>query len=84
MSDKWFQHTTQNNQRQQDWRNLPRDSKLARVLYPALADDDTRKAQASFSASEGKRPPQGAKLLSDRTRGCVSPLGNVAKQSGRR
>jgi hypothetical protein len=77
---KWIEQITQQNQRERDWKDLPREAKLARTLYPNLSDADTRKAQAAFSASEGKRPPQASPLLSDRTRGCVSPLGNLAKQ----
>jgi hypothetical protein len=76
---KWLEQITQRNVREKNWSELPRDSKLARTLYPGLADDDTRKAQASFAASEGKRPPQGAKLLSDTQRGSCSPLGGKAR-----
>jgi hypothetical protein len=81
MSDKWFQHTTQNNQRQQDWKNLPRFNKIARTMYPNLVDADTKRAMASLSANEGKRPPQQPKLLSDKERSYQSPLGGQSVRS---
>jgi len=87
-ADKLFQHQkdlmgqqTVQRVREQNWKYLPRDSKLARTLYPGLADADTRKAQASFAAGEGKRPPAQQKLLSDRERAYQSPLGGQSKWS---
>jgi hypothetical protein len=73
--------STVQRQREKNWQELPRFNKLARTLYPNLSDDDTRKAQASFSASEGKRPPKEEKLISNSQRGATSPLGGQSKWS---
>ena len=84
MKQDIFLRQTVQRQNEQDWRDLPRFSKLARTLYPGLVDASTRQAQAALSANEGKRPPQIGKLLKDSERGCVSPLGNLAKQTERK
>jgi hypothetical protein len=61
------------------WSDLPRFSKLASVMYPNLADPETRSEMDQISKAEGKRSPtQQAPLLSDRDRGAVSPLGGQA------
>jgi hypothetical protein len=44
-----------------DWSSRTRLSKLASVLYPGLADEDTRRQMAELARGEGKRP-----LLSSR------------------
>ena len=64
--------------RNQTWHQRPKIHRLAQILYPAHADEETRKEMAELAANERKRAPQSAKLLSDAERGCVSPLGNVA------
>ena len=84
MSDKWFQHTTQNNQRLQNWDRKTRDERRANILFPHLASKDDQLAMKSLAAGEGRKAPHQSKLLSDQERGCVSRLGGVAKQSGRR
>lgn len=61
----------------QGWFEQPRQSLLANVLYPHLADDTTRREMTSILAREGKKlPPRG--LVDERKRGAVSPLGGVA------
>jgi hypothetical protein len=64
--------------RNQTWHQRPKISRLANILYPAHADNETREEMAKLAANERKKPPQPQKLLSDAERGCVSPLGNVA------
>jgi hypothetical protein len=62
-----------------DWSSRTRLSKLASVLYPGLADEDTRRQMTELARGEGKRPPAQQPLLSDAERGAVSPLGGRAK-----
>jgi hypothetical protein len=62
-----------------EWAGRTRISKLASVLYPGLADEDTRRQMAELARGEGKKPPAVRPLLHDHTRGCVSPLGGKAK-----
>jgi hypothetical protein len=64
--------------RNQTWHQRPKISRLANILYPAHADEETRKEMAKLAATEGKRSPYQAPLLDDRTRGATSPLGGQA------
>ena len=61
--------------RDQSWHQRPRMSRLANILYPAHAGEDTRQEMERLAANEGKRAPQPTNLLSDQERGPVSPLG---------
>ena len=61
-----------------DWHSRKRIEKLAAIAYPGLTTESTRKQMAALAANERKRPPTAAPLLSDRTRGAVSPLGGTA------
>ena len=61
-----------------DWWDRPRWNRLASVWFPHLADADTRAEMAQIAASERKRPPAEAKLISDAKRGAISPLGGTA------
>jgi hypothetical protein len=68
------------------WQQRDRNSKLASVLYPDLADEDTRKQMDEISAREGKRSPtkrKKKKFLSDAQRLHVSPMGGQARGSGK-
>jgi len=60
------------------WDKLPRQTKLARALFPHLASEEDRREMADLARGEGKKAPYQNRLLSDAERGCVSPLGNVA------
>ena len=62
-----------------NWSERTRMSKLASVLYPGLADEDTRRQMTELARGEGKRPPATQPLLSDHARGCISPLGGKAR-----
>jgi hypothetical protein len=62
------------------WGDRTRSQKLAAVLYPAHVSAFVRSEMATLSANERKPPPQAPKLLSDRTRGAVSPLGGTARR----
>ena len=59
------------------WSKRTRMEKLANVLFSDQADAGTRKEMADIAKGEGKRPPQGARLISDHQRGAVSPLGGT-------
>jgi hypothetical protein len=87
-ADKLFQHQsdlqTVQRQCQLDWKKQTREAQLSAVLWPKLTSEGNRKAMAGYAQAEGKAAPKLSPLLSDRERGCVSPLGNVAKQSGRK
>jgi hypothetical protein len=65
--------------REQSWHERTRMQRLASVLFPGLADEDTRRQMAELARGEGKRPPATQPLLADHTRGCQSPLGGRAK-----
>jgi hypothetical protein len=64
--------------KQQDWHSRDREFKLASVLYPHLADPETRAEMKEISKAEGRKPPSGPGLLSDSERGPVSRLGGTA------
>jgi len=49
-----------------DWHDQPRQSRLASVMYPHLASEETQKQMADLAAREGKRSPQAAKAEADR------------------
>ena len=83
-ADKLFQHQsdlqTVQRQRQIDWSKKTKAEKWASILWPGNVDDATRAAMKGLAQAEGKAAPKPSPLVSDRTRGCVSPLGNLAKQ----
>ena len=62
------------------WHDQPRQSRLAAVTYPHLASEETQKEMAALARGEGKRAPGAPKLLADRERGCVSPLGGAQRR----
>jgi hypothetical protein len=66
-------------QRYHEFKNLPKQSKQASILYPSLVPKETRQAMAELT-DVGKRPPVATPLLSDATRGPTSPLGGQAKR----
>lgn len=62
-----------------EWDRKTRSGKLAAILYPQLESDLLRREMAQLSANEQKRPPASTPLLSNSTRGAVSPLNGMAK-----
>jgi len=48
------------------WHDQPRQSRLAAVMYPHLASEETRQQMESFSDREGRKSPQQAKIEADR------------------
>jgi hypothetical protein len=44
-------------QKEVPWEKKPLMSRLAAVLYPAHADDETRKQMQSIADAQGKRSP---------------------------
>jgi hypothetical protein len=66
--------------RKQSWHERPRLSRLANVLYPNLADAETKAEMERIAANEKKKPPHQTPLLSDAERGACSPLGGLAKR----
>jgi hypothetical protein len=66
------------------WNKLPRITRLSRVFYPDHTDANSRLVMNASATNEGKRPPQGPKLLGPHERGYVSPLGGqMAVPKGR-
>jgi hypothetical protein len=61
-----------------EWSKLPRFSKLSSCLYPHLVEPEIRAQMNKLAAGE-KKQLRDPNLLSNETRGAVSPLGNVAK-----
>jgi hypothetical protein len=59
--------------------NLSRQEQLANIMYPALADDETKRDMATVAKRSGKAAPSGPKLLSHAERGSCSPLGGKAQ-----
>jgi len=43
--------------KQQTWASLPRQSKLAAVLYPKLTPPEIQREMQAISRAEGKRSP---------------------------
>ena len=66
-------------QRYHDFRNLPKQSRQASILYPSLVPKETRQAMAELTEA-GKKSPKASPLLSDATRGATSPLDGRAKR----
>jgi len=61
------------------WHSRDRQSKLASVLWPSLADRETRAEMDQIAKAEGRRSPtQREALLDHSTRGAVSQLGGTA------
>jgi hypothetical protein len=44
-----------------DWHSLPRQSRLARVMYPHLADAESQRDMAYWARNEGKKSPMQAR-----------------------
>ena len=64
-----------------DWHKRTRNQRLACVLYPNQTTEDTRRQMRELAGNELKRPPTATPLLSDKSRGALSPLGGEAKRS---
>jgi hypothetical protein len=43
-----------------DWHSLPRQSRLAAVMYPHLSDGETQRDIAELAMNEGKKSPMQA------------------------
>jgi len=67
-------------ERYHEFKNLPKQSRQASILYPSLVPKETRQAMAELT-DVGKRPPGATPLLKDSERKWVSQLGGVAKRS---
>ena len=70
---------SQEAQRYHEFKNLPKQSKQASILYPHLSEPNIQRAMREISAGEGRRAP-GHRLLKDAERGYVSKLGGQAKR----
>jgi hypothetical protein len=44
-----------------DWHSLERNSRLARVMYPNLADAESQRDMAQMARNEGKKSPMQAR-----------------------
>jgi hypothetical protein len=69
------------------WAQRDRNSKLASVMWPDLADAETQKEMEAISAREGKVSPtkrRKKKLLSNAERKFRSPLGGSATIKGKK
>ncbi len=58
---------------------MSREEQLAHWMYPANSTSDMRKGMDEAAKKQGRRGPQQSKLLPDKERGAVSPLGGVAQ-----
>jgi hypothetical protein len=71
----------------QTWDDLPRSSRLARLMFPASeeqqATDEIEKEITRRSAALKKKRGKKARFLDDKTRGAVSRLGGVAVKGQR-
>ena len=45
-----------------DWHSLPRQSRLAAVMYPHLSDGETQRDIAELARNEGKKSPMQARM----------------------
>ena len=45
-----------------DWHSLPRQSRLAAVMYPHLTDGETQRDMAYWAKSDNKKSPMQARL----------------------
>jgi hypothetical protein len=66
-------------QRYHEFKNLPKQSRQASILYPSLVPKETRQAMSELTEA-GKKPPQPERLLKDSERGATSPLDGRAKR----
>jgi hypothetical protein len=69
-------------ERYHEFKNLPKQSRQASILYPSHVPKERRVAMAELT-QEGKRPPRPQGRLSDATRGATSPLGGQAVRTRR-
>jgi hypothetical protein len=51
-----------------DWHSLPRQSRLAAVLYPHLTDAETQRDMAAIARGEGKKSPMQGQADAERAR----------------
>ena len=47
------------------WRELTQEQKIARVMYPHLAEPEYQREMADIARANGKRPPQGPDFIKD-------------------
>jgi hypothetical protein len=55
--------------REERWHDLPRQSRLARLMYPQLMEKQYQGEVAAMSRNEGKRPPVEPEPTNRRTSG---------------
>ena len=79
---KWHQRVSQNyqqNNRYRSWEGKTEGERLANVLYPHLSSKDDHQTMREIAASERRKPPHQSKLLSNKERAFVSPLGGQCR-----
>ena len=82
---KWYQgriaQTYQQHDRYKQWTRKTEEERIANVLYPHLSSKDDQDTMREIAASERRKAPHQSKLLSDRERAFVSPLGGQSVRS---
>jgi hypothetical protein len=51
-----------------DWHSLPRQSRLAAVMFPNLADAETQRDMAQLARNEGKKNPMQGRVDAEQAR----------------
>jgi hypothetical protein len=51
-----------------DWHSLPRQSRLAAVLYPHLTDAETQRDMANIARGENKKSPMQGRVDAENAR----------------
>ena len=80
---KWYQgrvvQNYQQNNRYRSWEGKTEEERLANVLYPHLSSKDDQQTMREIASSEGRKAPRQSKLLSNKERAFVSPLGGTVR-----
>jgi hypothetical protein len=82
---KWYQGRVAQNYQQNDryrhWEGKTEDERIANVLFPHLASKEDAQTMREIASSEGRKAPHQSKLLSNKERAFVSPLGGQSIRS---
>ena len=79
---KWHQRVAQTYQQQdryKRWTGKTEEERIASVLFPTLASKDDQQTMREIASSEGRKAPRQSKLLSNKERAFVSPLGGTVR-----
>ena len=66
-SDRWDEKWP-HARKEEQWHSIPREGRLARVMFPTLAEPSMQRQMKELAANEGKTDPLTAKQRADQVR----------------